>query len=538
MYSNDYLSALIHSPVRHIEAKVELYDGSTLADTWLYTDRLISFTVERLGENKFFGFGVCQKINVKLIDKYRELNITTSHFIRIKYKTNDGWFEPYPKFCVSEVHRDEMTNMISITAYDFLYDDANTAVLGDLELELPYTIGTLANACATHLTLDGLILEGFDDVECFNTAYEEGGNYEGTETVREVLTHIAEATQSIYFVSNADTNKLHFKRLDFVNEPLYTIDKSLYFDLDSSTNRRLGAICSATELGDNIIARLDETGTTQYVRDNPLWELREDIAELVEKALEAVGGMTVNQFSCSWRGNPLLEIGDRIGIITKDNEQVLSYYINDSVSYNGAFSASTSWSYTDDDDTSSNPSYLGDVLKQTFAKVDKVNKEITLMASDIQDNYSKISQITLDTEEINASVSNIQINYDNYVEANNQAIQKLEEKVSASITSEDVEILIQESIIEGSTSITTETGYTFSKDGLIITNSENEMNTTITEDGMVISKGSDEMLVANNAGVNAQNLHATTYLIIGQYSRFEDFERDGEARTGCFWIGG
>lgn len=43
------------------------------------------------------------------------------------------------------------------------------------------------------------------------------------------------------------------------------------------------------------------------------------------------------------------------------------------------------------------------------------------------------------------------------------------------------------------------------------------------------------MLSATGNGVNATNLHAKTYLIIGGRSRFENY---GTNRTGCFWIGG
>lgn len=45
----------------------------------------------------------------------------------------------------------------------------------------------------------------------------------------------------------------------------------------------------------------------------------------------------------------------------------------------------------------------------------------------------------------------------------------------------------------------------------------------------------DTMLTANKDGVDAKNLRATTYLIIGNRSRFENY---GDDRTGCFWIGG
>ena len=61
------------------------------------------------------------------------------------------------------------------------------------------------------------------------------------------------------------------------------------------------------------------------------------------------------------------------------------------------------------------------------------------------------------------------------------------------------------------------------------------MSTQITDDGMTVYRSGEAVLIANNEGVQAEDLHATTYLIIGNNSRFEDM---GSDRTACFWIGG
>ena len=61
------------------------------------------------------------------------------------------------------------------------------------------------------------------------------------------------------------------------------------------------------------------------------------------------------------------------------------------------------------------------------------------------------------------------------------------------------------------------------------------MSTVVSENGMTISRANKEVLVANNEGVKAEDLHATTYLIIGNNSRLEDWQ---DNRTACFWIGG
>ena len=60
-----------NSPSRNIEGKVELFTSSTdsPANTFLSTDHLKSFSIERVGEDsKFFGFGICQKTKIELVD--------------------------------------------------------------------------------------------------------------------------------------------------------------------------------------------------------------------------------------------------------------------------------------------------------------------------------------------------------------------------------------------------------------------------------------------------------------------------------------
>lgn len=55
---------------------------------------------------------------------------------------------------------------------------------------------------------------------------------------------------------------------------------------------------------------------------------------------------------------------------------------------------------------------------------------------------------------------------------------------------------------------------------------------------MYVTRSEEEILTANNEGVNAINLTARQYLIIGKNSRIEDYTNgtDGN-RTACFYIG-
>lgn len=529
MIANELFQNMINAPVRAFAARVEFYTGSELALMCGCHDALKEFTVERVGEqDKFYGYGICQKINVKLLDVERAINLSTSNTAEVVFGTGSDYIYPYPNFYISEVHRDENTNELSITAYDALYK-AQKHTVSELTLPSFYTIAELAQACAAFL---GLPLSGID--EAFNTLYESGANFDGSETIREALNAIAEATQTVYYV-NWDW-ELTFKRLDISGDAVLTIDREKYFTLESGENRRLAKIVHATELGDNVSAELTVSGTTQYVRDNPLWELREDIGELVENALQRAGGLTINQFNCAWRGNFLLEIGDKIDLVTRDGGPVSAYVLNDSVNFNGSLTERTQWSYADNEaEDADNPVNLGDALKKTYARVDKANKRIDLVVSDVESNKEQLAALQLNADGIVASVQNVEKATAEALEGVNSDINSLTSKVEATMSADAVKLEISTALESGVDKVTTSTGFTFGEAGLNISKTDSEMSTQITEDGMKVYRSGEEVLTANNVGVNAVNLHATTYLIVGSFSRFEDFGGD---RTGCFWIGG
>ncbi len=126
------------------------------------------------------------------------------------------------------------------------------------------------------------------------------------------------------------------------------------------------------------------------------------------------------------------------------------------------------------------------------------------------------------------------------VETNvNESISTLTEAVSTKMDAQGVEIIVHEALDDGVNKVVTNTGFTFDDDGMTVRKTGSEIETTITESGMTVRKNGEELLAArsdeNVDGVNAKNLHATTHLIVGGRSRFENY---GEDRTGCFWIGG
>ena len=518
-----------------LKAQIELFNSSTLLATCTCADNLKEFVVERLGENgKFFGFGVCHKSTIQLIDLYRDLPIEGADTIKISYVDDDGALVyPYPDLRVTEVNRDEKNNTISTTVFDAL-ERAAAHTVEELALE-SFTLEEFAQAAAALLGCVGAEFSGVP-ATILQEVYEEGAaNFEGTEKLRAALDAVAEATQTIYYINNE--NKLIFKRLDASGAAVESITKSKYFELTTGEAKVLAAICSATELGNNITASTGAAGVTQYVRENPFYMLRADteLAEILENAVAAVGGLSIAPFSCDWLGNVLLEIGDKIELTAENDSLIYSYLLNDSITYDGTLTQISAWEYTESSAESyDNPTSLGEALNQTFARVDKVNKRIELVTGQTENNTTSIATLEVNTKGINASVIDIQKAVKANQENTEGELDTIRKEVSAKMSAEDVTIAITTELDNGVDKVTTSTGFTFDDTGLNISKSDSEISTNISEDGMSVSRSGAEVLRADNTGVKAENLHATTYLIIGTNSRFEDY--DGN-RTGCFWIG-
>lgn len=92
-------------------------------------------------------------------------------------------------------------------------------------------------------------------------------------------------------------------------------------------------------------------------------------------------------------------------------------------------------------------------------------------------------------------------------------------------------------------SVRTEMGYTFDDTGLTIYADSSDIHNLVNHKGIYVSRivgnSSDDVLTADNTGVNALNLTARQYLIVGGNSRLEDYnDGAGKQRTACFYIGG
>lgn len=531
----DNSNTMFNAPIRSIKGKVYLSYNDTSLDI-TSNDKLKNIVIDRQGEKgKFFGFGVAQKATVKIIDKDRSINIENDGEFDIKFSINDAKSSyQFTTFKNLEVKRDENTNELTITGYDLLYE-ASKHTMSEIEITSSDTLTPINLANKIVLALGGMYIDisNIRYTDAFYELYPKGINLDGTETFREVLDDIAEVTQSIYYER---AGKFIFKRLGDNLDDKLTIDKSKYFTLKSEKEIYLGAIASVTELGDNVVAGdAGSYNVTQYIRNNAYYELADNIDELLENGLSVIRNAIITPFVLDWRGNFNTEPVDMINVIAKDNSIITTFILCDTITYDGGFKQKTEWSYNAAQKEHTNPSTLGEVLKQTRAKVDKVNKEIELVASEAAANKSNIASLQLDTSTIKASVSSLDTKIANNEETTAESIGSLKKQVEATMTSDQVELAIKTELDNGVSKVETKTGFTFNDNGLTVSKTNSEISTTITENGMTVKKNNTEVLTANNEGVTAIDLHAKTFLIIGNNSRIEDYKN---SRSACFWIGG
>lgn len=532
-----------YSSINAVKAKVELYNGSTLVKTCTCSDNLQNFSVSRVGESgKFFGYYICQQLKITLIDLEREIEVEKGQLIRVAYGVDgipeEDFFYPHPDFFAEEITRNEDTNSLEIIAYDAFYNANKIKFLETEEINEPISYNPKNITCTLNRCLNALgIPTGITIsrvIMWVNKTFTNEPNFDENTTLADVLKAYAQVRHGVLYLERDGARIQGF----YPNgEADLTITKDQYFSLKTGRAVTLDGLAHVTELGDNVGVGATE-GTIQYIRENPWWENNpEEMVGDLEAIWEKRNGDTIQEFECEdWIGNIGLQICDKIAFETEDGGYVYSYLLDDTITFDGTLSQATRWSAEmADEETATNPSTLGEKLNQTYAKVDKANRKINLVANDVNGQGERLSNLEISTQGISATVTTIQTSTETAIGTINDNFETLSKQVSAKVSADDVQITIESEMKKGVDKVQTSTGFTFNDEGLKVSKSGSEMTTQITEDGMAISRGGQETLVADNTGVKAENLHATTYLIIGETSRFEDY---GSDRTGCFWIGG
>ena len=489
-------------PTRKITAKVEFFHkGSSLPSTIQSTDYLKSIDIDRAGdESKLFGMTIGQSAKIKVIDRNNQFDFDNDMSLRIYFDNGQGYLTPLPTLYVDEVVRDTTNKELTITAVCLLQKKGHLHIseLSKKDYDTYEFLGLVGELLGVETNLWGV---NTSDYFWHEVSYKEGANFGAETTVREALRAYADASQTIVYIDRYD--RLTVRQLD--EQPVIHITKDDYFSFKKNEKDIwIKELAHITDLGDNLPAVANDSGITYQIYNNAFIEKRNDADKILEDGAKRLKELYYQQYELDFRGNYLMELGDYFSV--GDGHNNYCYLLKDSIKYNGGLSHKISFEFVEQQKEQSNPSTVGALLNLTTARVDKVNQEITLRI-----------------EEANAT---------------NEAIAEMEEEFNQLYsqlkqTAEEIKIEIGNIEQKGASKITTSTNYTFDENGLKISKS-GKTETLITDDGMEVSKDGEPVLVANNEGVEAIDLRATTFLIIGKYSRLQDYE----GRTACFWIGG
>lgn len=179
-----------------------------------------------------------------------------------------------------------------------------------------------------------------------------------------------------------------------------------------------------------------------------------------------------------------------------------------------------------------------------------ISKEVITYTSEIQQQQAQINSVVND---IKGTVKEDKTDIENRVTVAESALTQAGDNIAALVqrieglnreltelrqTAEGLTVQITNIQNNGVDNIRTSTGYTFGADGLNISKSGEEMQTRIDNTGQYVTRSGEAILTANNEGVDAINLHARQYLIIGNNDRFEDYSTASDPhRTGAFYVG-
>lgn len=249
-------------------------------------------------------------------------------------------------------------------------------------------------------------------------------------------------------------------------------------------------------------------GTNTYIIENNFLVYGkgpEELEDIAIKTFAKISTISYRPMKATLRGNPCLEVGDAVVFRTRTKD-VSSYIFERTIKGIQAL----------------RDSFQTQGVQQYSEKVNSVQREINqlrgktnVLEKTVEQTVAKIADVEKEmTTTITQTVESVKIE----IEAAAKNLEYLQEEVSKN--TEDIN----------------KTTYEFGTEDFTVSKEGEAISTHISHNGMEVQKDGQDVLVANNEGVKAEDLHATTYLIVGKNSRFEDFG-DNDNRTGCFWIG-
>ena len=395
-----FMSAMA-SPSRMIRGKVVVVDGG-LTSEYGYANKLQSIEQEVSAvKGKMFGAVVSYKSTIKLIDVKNVVQVNVGAKASPQIGLVDELLPMTPVYISSNTF-DEVKGIRTLIGEDAI-GFTDKYIWNDIKGDLGNTfiIQDVFAAIANKIGIEFMITGELPNI---NAVYTKATfNVNGDETLRQILTAAAEATGAMVFING--NGKMEIKMLS--NTIALAIDKNTQFNLSTEPSSSLSGIISINELND-MISVGNNSSYVSVISVNPFIDPTDDSSqEKLQNLFVKYQGNTFYPYKLKWRGNPALEIGDKIRLTLRDGSTIDTWYLGEKVKYTGGMSAESSWEADESEKPEVGSQTIADTTRRTMAKVDKANQKITLLTEASGEQGQKISQLEVSLDGIRTEVSEV-----------------------------------------------------------------------------------------------------------------------------------
>ena len=358
--------------------------------------------------------------------------------------------------------------------------------------------------------------------------YDKGISwYDNTRTAREYIGYIAELNGG--YAQIGKDGKLYFRKQNTSSAKSISIDDCADFKIgEKHVITRV-----VYEQGTLKYEYGNESGNTLYLSGDNVY-ITEQIE--VEEIFNEINGFEFYSFSTS---NCPIDYNIMAGQIITFTDDINNYptIVGYELNFNGDWYGG----------------YNLDVAtkKQEETKVVGTNEKIKNLDIKVDRESNKITQLAEKTTQIENDVTNnstdINNNYQDIIQqlgeyaketdviAVKESVQTIQDEASYAIE------VVKKVQTDGVDRVTTTTGYTFDEDGLTIEKTDAKTKSILNETGLDIKDAtgsSDQSLLfagydetSGETIVKSKNMTVEKYLVIGKYSRMEDF-KDADGNLG------
>lgn len=470
------------------------------------------------------------------ISTYRTSFILDNKEIKVSFGVKIGNNEPtwysLGNFLITKAELNDVNDKVSFEAMDYtkIFNKEFTTT----NVTFPCTALELAQAVCEqcNVTLGTTDFTNSDFV-INNNQYTEG------DSCRKVMQDIGKLAYSWVRIGWDNKCYIDYAVDNATPDEYNTIRNNKYYNL-SLQKEKFGPVNRVVigmkdVEGENVVVE-----DTESIEKNGLWEIKiydnnltytPELRNQVKASANRLFGLTYTPIDMTTVGHPWLLGKEHIAVVDMNENTVLTYPFDRTMSYNGHIKTKIQSKMDSRTETTypNNGSYENE-LRKTRIIVDKQN--------------GAISEITSDVEKIDVTVNN------NYQEIQNKfngytPVEKtVEIETSVVRLQEDTytKTQIDTKLTDGSVTKVMSTSGTFDSNGLTIEQTNAKTKGNFNASGLTVidntSSVGEKLLFAgydeerNETVVDTANINVTHYLVIGENSRLEDYE-DG---TGVFDI--